>query len=158
MHCIAQRGYFMQIKNISNRKNETKDAMRLVRTVFMRFEAPDYSDEGIRTFLDFIDSEANTNLLALYAAYDGDELRGVIAIRNGGNHISLFFVDEHYQGQGIGRQLFETAWMHCSHSDMTVNASPFAVKIYERLGFRATDDEQTVNGIRFTPMRRCGAS
>lgn len=148
----------MIIKNISLNPDAKRDGIDLVRRVFMRFEAPDYSDEGIRTFLDFIDSEANTNLLALYAAYDGDELRGVIATRNGGNHISLFFVDEHYQGQGIGRQLFETAWMHCSHSDMMVNASPFAVKIYERLGFRATDDEQTVNGIRFTPMRRCGAS
>ena len=33
---------------------------------------------------------------------------------------------------------------------------PYAVEVYRHLGFNETDIEQTVNGIRFTPMRFLG--
>lgn len=35
---------------------------------------------------------------------------------------------------------------------MTVNAAPYAIPIYQKLGFNVKDMEQVVNGIRFTPM------
>ena len=35
----------------------------------------------------------------------------------------------------------------------TVHSSPYAVEVYRHLGFVATDAEQTVSGLRFTPMR-----
>ncbi len=35
---------------------------------------------------------------------------------------------------------------------ITVNASPYAVPVYEKLGFQAVDDEQLTDGIRYTPM------
>ena len=72
----------------------------------------------------------------------------MLATRNEGKHIALFFVDARYQRQGIGRQLFESA----KQAGMTVNASPYAVEIYHKLGFVETDKEQVVNGLRFTPM------
>lgn len=37
-------------------------------------------------------------------------------------------------------------------SHITVNASPYAIEAYHHLGFVDTAKEQTVNGIRFTPM------
>lgn len=48
--------------------------------------------------------------------------------------------------------LFEEMKKDFEKQVFTVNSSPYAVKIYEHLGFRATDSEQTVNGLRFTPM------
>jgi len=33
-----------------------------------------------------------------------------------------------------------------------VHSSPYAVPIYEKLGFVKVSDEQTVNGMTFTPM------
>jgi len=36
---------------------------------------------------------------------------------------------------------------------MTVFSSPFAVPIYQALGFESTDKEQVDNGIRYFPMR-----
>ena len=36
---------------------------------------------------------------------------------------------------------------------MTVNSSPFAVEIYQKLGFHALSGEQLADGIRFTPMK-----
>jgi len=38
------------------------------------------------------------------------------------------------------------------HEKITVNSSPYAVKIYEKLGFVPDGNEQMVDGIRFTPM------
>ena len=37
--------------------------------------------------------------------------------------------------------------------EFTVNSSSYAVDIYIHLGFEEVDQEQTVNGIRFTPMK-----
>ena len=58
--------------------------------------------------------------------------------------------------QGIARALFSTLRDHCRTAPdtprITVNSSPYAVGAYRRLGFRATGDERTVDGIRFTPM------
>ncbi|MBU9737013.1 GNAT family N-acetyltransferase [Diplocloster agilis] len=34
-----------------------------------------------------------------------------------------------------------------------LNSSPYAVPIYKKLGFRNTDTEQLMNGIRYTPMK-----
>ena len=68
------------------------------------------------------------------------------------NEFKLFFVDSAHQRQGIGRRLFELAMKDCPDEIMTVNAAPFAIPIYEKLGFNVNDAEQIVNGIRFTPM------
>ena len=35
---------------------------------------------------------------------------------------------------------------------ITLNAAPYGLPFYRKLGLRPTDTEQTVNGIRFTPM------
>ena len=35
---------------------------------------------------------------------------------------------------------------------ITLNSSPFGLPFYKAIGFGATDEEKTVNGIRFTPM------
>jgi hypothetical protein len=37
---------------------------------------------------------------------------------------------------------------------MTLKASPYAVAFYQKLGFRKTDAEEEIAGIRVTPMER----
>ena len=54
--------------------------------------------------------------------------------------------------RGVGRKLFETALSGSSSETITVNSSAFAVGIYRRLGFTAVAEEQTSNGLRYTPM------
>ena len=90
--------------------------------------------------------------MKFYGAFDNDELVGTLAMRDV-NHISLFFVKESYHRKGIGKKLFETMKNDYDKHDFTVNSSPYAVEIYERLGFQKTDCEQITNGIRYTPMR-----
>ncbi len=90
-----------------NPENREK-ALELVLSVFMQYEAPDYSEEGVQTFINFINNKEAIDKLKVYGAFNNSEITGVIATRNQGNHITLFFVDGKYHRQGIGRKLFET--------------------------------------------------
>jgi len=137
-------------------------AMSLVWEVFSEFEAPDYSDEGVAEFRAYIRSDAVRALmargeLALWGYFDGSAMVGVIAARPP-LHIALLFVQKQYHRRGIARALLHTVLTEFGRpSDcgtVTVNSSPYAVEAYRRLGFADTDREQTVNGLRFVPMRR----
>ena len=73
------------------------------------------------------------------------------------DHISLFFVDAPFHQRGIGRELVHRALDICRRNRqdlqrIDVNSSPYAVPVYEKLGFRQAAPEQVKNGIRFIPM------
>lgn len=141
----------MNIRKLSPEKYEP--AIELVWRVFLEFEAPDYTQEGIDEFRRSISDPDFLSKLTFYGAYIDSALAGVIATRSLGSHIALFFVDREYQRQGIGRAMLNSALAECRFDSVTVNSSPYAVEVYRRLGFKETDNEQTVNGLRFTPMR-----
>lgn len=63
-----------------------------------------------------------------------------------------YYLSEQYWGKGVGRTLFEAMRKDYEKQEFTVHSSPYGVKIYEHLGFKATSEEQLVNGLRFTPM------
>ena len=145
---------------IKLKKENIKNALDLVWTVFQEFEAPDYSTEGIEEFRKFISYNSiiekfDRGELYFEGCIDNDDLTGVIATREV-NHICMLFVKKEYHRQGIARNLFQTVKEICKRqgniSRITVNSSPYAVEVYHRLGFVDMDKEQTVNGIRFTPM------
>ena len=141
------------MKKILIKYIDNKDmALPLVWNVFLKFEAPEYLEEGVKEFYKSIHDEAYLQQLCMYGAFLDEKLVGIIATRNEKSHIALFFVDGKYHRQGIGRKLFEVAKSNCDSDKMTVNSSPYAVPIYARLGFCQTDKEQTENGVRFTPM------
>jgi GNAT superfamily N-acetyltransferase len=144
-------GQTVEIKLIEN--YNSAGIIQLVTDVFMEFEAPDYTDEGITVFFDTaINNQDFMSSLAIYGAYINYKLVGVIATRNNGKHIALFFVNGSYHRKGIGRKLFETVLQNSVSNEITVNSSPYAKDIYHNLGFKDTDIEQTVTGIRFIPM------
>ncbi|MBN2852466.1 MAG: GNAT family N-acetyltransferase [Clostridia bacterium] len=140
----------MKIKKLE--KSDMDEALKLVMNVFMMFEAPDYIDEGIVSFRKCINSREYIDNLAIYGAFDDDNVIGVIATRNEGNHIALFFVHGKYHRQGIGKRLFETVIDNSTENMITVNSSPYAAEVYHHLGFIDTDTEQLVDGMRFIPM------
>lgn len=143
----------MEIRQIPNRGLE--DVKKLVTDVFMRYEAPDYSQEGVNAFFDTaINNREYMNGLVIYGAYITGKLVGVIATRNEGKHVALFFVDGEYHRKGIGKKLFDNVLKNNGFAEMTVNSSPYAKNVYHHLGFEDTDKEQTVTGIRFIPMKR----
>jgi len=135
-------------------KLDTKtQALDLALQVFMEFEAPEYPAEGIEEFKHALKNPEYIDNLRYYVALDKGQVVGMLATRNNGSHIALFFVDKNHQGRGIGRRLFEQAFADCKTEEMTVYSAPYAVNIYKALGFKTNDAEQIVNGIRFTPMK-----
>lgn len=136
------------------RKEEIGEALDLVLRVFQAYEAPDYTEEGVETFYQSVHEEGYLAQLRWYGAFAPEGLVGVLATRSGGAHIALFFVEGKRHRQGIGKRLFQAAEADNRSERMTVNSSPYAVPVYHRLGFRDTDAEQVVNGLRFTPMER----
>jgi len=141
----------MKVKKVL--QSEASGAMDLVWSVFAEFEAPEYSQEGINTFHDYINNTHEIGKLEIYGAYENDNIVGVIATRNGGSHIALFFVNKKYHRQGIGRKLFEAVLLNSTANEITVNSSPYAAEVYHKLGFVDTDIEQTKDGIRYIPMK-----
>ncbi|WBW96327.1 GNAT family N-acetyltransferase [Oceanirhabdus sp. W0125-5] len=140
---------------------ELERALELIYNVFMEFEAPDFWEEGVKTFVEFLDFNSIKNKieddnLNFFGCYDKEKLVGVIATRQV-SHIVLLFVDKNYHRKGIGRKLFETVLSavedNFNINEITINSSPYAVEFYHKLGFQDTDSEQLVDGIRFTPMK-----
>lgn len=132
--------------------NEIQNAVDLIWEVFLQFEAPVYSQEGIDNFRASLDDKERTKALKWYGAFDNGNLAGVLTMREP-QHIGGFFVKADYQGKGFGRMLFDTMKRDYEKQEFTVNSSPYAVEIYEHLGFVKTNSEQIVDGIRFTPMK-----
>ena len=133
-------------------KEEITVALELCWRVFLEFEAPEYSQEGIDHFRTSLEDQERIRKLTFYGAFDGDKLVGTLCMR-APQHIGGFFVDAAYHRRGIGRRLFEAMRQDYAKQEFTVNSSPYAVEVYRHLGFVPTGEEQTVDGLRFTPMQ-----
>ena len=132
---------------------EMKEALDLVWKVFLEYEAPDYTEEGIKEFKRTIDDNSWVNNRDFYGAYDeNNKILGVIATKDN-NHIALFFVDGKYHRQGIGRKLYDKVKSLNKDNFFTVNSSPYAHEVYKKLGFIDIDKEQCIKGLRFYPMK-----
>jgi ribosomal protein S18 acetylase RimI-like enzyme len=132
----------------------------LIVRVFDEFIAPEYVVEGVREFLKYVTPEAllkrsQADHFALVAT-ESDQIVGMIEIRHN-DHISLLFVDKAFQGRGIARELWQRALGICRSNQpelkqVTVNSSPYAVPIYEKLGFQPQGEQRVTNGIAYVPM------
>ena len=134
-------------------KEEIPEALALIWKVFIEYEAPDYTEEGIKEFKKAIDDNNWVEEREFYGAFDeNNKIIGVIATKDT-NHISLFFVDGKYHRQGIGRKLYNKVKELNKEGYFTVNSSPYAHEVYKHLGFIDTDKEQCINGLKFYPMK-----
>ena len=142
----------MEVKKIDD--TQITNAIDLIWQTFLQFEAPDYSEEGVKSFQDFIENKEIIKTLEFWGAYDEEELKGVIATNENRKHICCFFVKAQYQRQGIGRKLWDFLRENSSSKTITVNSSPYAVPVYHKLGFIDTDTEQLWDAIRYIPMKQ----
>lgn len=141
-------------------RSEWDICMDLAWRTFLKFEAPEYSAEGIDNFREFIRDDVlrtmfdNGSYLLFVAVYE-KKIAGIISLRDR-NHISLLFVDSRYHRQGIGAGLMqflvEYMCTEMHQKCVTVNAAPYAVGFYHKMGFEDTAPEQLKDGIRYTPM------
>lgn len=69
-------------------KEEKPEALKLIWEVFSRFEAPDYSQEGISSFREILDDSEYINERDFYGAFDGKKNGG--RTRKGKNRTHKF--------------------------------------------------------------------
>ena len=141
-------------------KDEWNEIIALVWKTFLRFEAPDYSREGIKNFNDFITDHTLFRMFEkgyyrVMVALEEKQIVGVISVRDS-SHISLLFVAENVHKRGLGKRLIEEMVQYLLSEEgitrITVNSSPYALDFYRKIGFRDIGFEQLSGGIRFTPM------
>jgi len=140
---------------------QEKTVSEMVWNVFNEFVAPGYPKEGIDTFMRFTSPESLVQMLdskrffGICCWYE-NQLAGFVLVRDF-NHISLLFVDKQFQKQGISKELLRIALHRCSEknpflAEITVNAAPFAVEAYKKLGFAETGESKIEDGIIYIPM------
>lgn len=142
------------------RKDEWEEAMALVWKIFLIYEAPVYRPEGVRSFRKFISDVTLRRMFEMgayqmmVAVYE-NRLIGVITLRDR-THISLLFVDERYHRHGVGKTLVKQLCRYLleetGENRLTVNASPYGLEFYHKIGFYDLGPEACADGISFTPM------
>lgn len=137
-----------------------EEAMELAWRTFLQFEAGDYQPEGIENFREFISDQWLKKMFlkgeyVMILALDHTRIIGMITIRNI-NHISLLFVEGIYHRHGVGASLISAAETFLIRirgiQRMTVNAAPYALGFYHKMGFVDMDQQQEKEGILYTPM------
>lgn len=146
----------MQITRLTLTNKNINEVIQLIKQTFLEFVAPDYDESGINSFFKFAEDEDVLKQLICYAALHNDKITGILAVDDKLNHICLFFVDKDFQNTGIGTALFKKFLNESTPKVVTVNSSPFAIKVYEKLGFTATGIRQVSDGIVYIPMRYSG--
>lgn len=143
-------------------ESDWEEAMELAWKTFLVYEAKDYTREGIDSFQNFISDQWLKKMFIkgeyqMFVAMDGEKIIGLISLRNI-CHISLLFVDEKYHHQGVGSALIQALGEYLVKElgirYMTVNAAPYAIGFYHKMGFWDLAPEQEKEGIRYTTMKR----
>ena len=139
---------------------ELSKVTSMIKTVFDKFNAPGFDEEGIQSFYNQIAPETIEKRLLtnsyILVARNADQIIGVIEIYYI-NHMLLLYTAEAWQGRGIAKSLLDMGISKCRRdhpevTQLTVGAFDYAVPIYEKMGFVIYAQEQTINGIRFIPM------
>ena len=140
--------------------SDWEESMVLAYKVFLKFESEEYGDEGTRNFFEFVSDQNLKKLFLLgkyvmFVAKKENDIIGLISVRSG-NHISLLFVDERYHRKGVASSLMKSLVRYMKentkYTSLTVNASPYGVPFYHKLGFVDTDVQTKQDGIIYTPM------
>lgn len=142
--------------------SDWEETMTMTWRTFMKFEAADYGMEGVENFKNFISDPMLRRMFLLgtyhmYVAIHGGKIVGMVSLRDK-NHISLLFVDEAYHKKGIGRRLIDTIGAFSKEEygkeEITVNASPYGLEFYKKVGFCSTSPLMSNGGIKYTSMKK----
>ena len=99
--------------------------------------------------------------MAYYVAEKDGTIAGFIAMREN-KHIFHMFVDKAHHRQGIAKALWDVARQAAidagNPGQFTVNASNYALPVYQAMDFVPTAPTQCKNGIYYNPMQLEGAA
>lgn len=129
----------------------TQEVHDLVLEVFEDCIAKDYSLEGQAYFKAVIEEYDYLNQhYMFYGLFEKDKLVGIIGYQD--DVITFFYVLKDKQGKGYGRQLITYVLKKMKGEYVYVDASPYALAIYEHLGFKKMEEMKIVDGIKTISM------
>lgn len=140
-------------------QGEEQAVCDLVKGVFDEYVAPDYGQDGIDEFFRFANVSAMRERMKsgglVLVAQRGDELLGVIEF-SPPNIIAMLFVT--VRRKGVATALLKHAVEKIKTENpelkqLIVHSSPYALPIYEKMGFKVTGKKITENGIIYIPMK-----
>ena len=158
MDIASKKDAFFQVRKAQ--PDDWENAMELAFRTFLKYEAKEYGPEGIRNFAEFVTDESLKKMFLqgnylMFVAVEGEKIIGLISLRSG-NHISLLFVDDKYHRRGVGTALVKylQSYMlfYTKQERLAVNAAPYGIPFYHRIGFKDTGLETKKDGIIYTPM------
>ena len=131
----------------------------LLRTLMLEFVLHDSTPEGGATVLRENNEEGIRGYIdsgfVYHVAVGGDTIVGFAGVRDR-SHLFHMFVDRRWHRQGVARRLWEVARAAAIEAggsgNFTVNASNYAVPVYEAMGFVRTGPTQEAKGMVFNPM------
>jgi GNAT superfamily N-acetyltransferase len=128
---------------------------RLLEVLAREYIVHTMAPEAASTFLRDNNGDALRRLVEQGYVYHVAEvagtIQGFIGVRDK-CHLYHLFVAKAGHGKGIARTLWEHARGVAGSRSFTVNASNFAVPVYEAFGFVRVAPMQCVNGLEFNPM------
>jgi len=131
--------------------------IELVASVSQTDILPHFNEEGREVFsskvLPDVEKAFDKTRFDTLKVIDNDKLIGFGAIRDK-DYITHLFIDNLYQSAGLGKLLLVRLLNLSNREEVRLRASVNAVNFYESQGFKATEKEVQVNGIRFVPMTR----
>jgi GNAT superfamily N-acetyltransferase len=119
----------------------------------------EYSEDGKKLMLHLCGVDAIRSYIVRGDSYyvaecDGDFV-GVAGVRDN-EHLSHNFVDKNWHRQGISNNLWKLVSDECirrgNNGSFNLNASTYAIPVYERWGFKVTGAMSHEHGLSFTPM------
>ena len=140
-------------------KGEEDRVHDLILLVFYRFVAPTYSKDGIEKITGMLTPsflvKKEIDRFTVVAESVG-RIVGVLTMINE-SHIALLFVDEEFQGNGIGKGLIEygvdlSLKRFPGLDTITVSSSHNSISFYRSVGFKDVGEEKDEDGMRFLPM------
>lgn len=144
------------------KQDEWTAIMNMVWKTFVKFNASDYTQEGVINFREFIHDKDVYNAFIkgtyqIMIALDGPRIVGMGSIRDR-NKLSLLFVDGDYHHQDVGRTIMAKLCKYLRDEmgeiSISLKASPYAVEFYKKIGFRVVSPERAYSGIRVTSMEK----
>ena len=136
--------------------------MNMVWRTFLKYDAGDYCAKGVKSFKNFISDPVLRRMFLLgtyhmYVATCQEKIIGMVSLRDK-NHISLLFVDEAYHRKGIGRKLIDAIGIFAKEEygkeEITVNAAPYGLEFYKKIGFICASPLMENDGITYTIMKK----
>jgi len=136
---------------------DLRSVIELVANVSQADILPHLNEEGRETFsskvLPDVETTFNQTRFESLKIVENGKLIGFGAIRDR-DYITHLFIENSYQGTGLGKLLLVQLLKLSNCKDVRLRASVNALNFYKSQGFKATDKEAQVNGIRFIPMSR----